>query len=126
MKLKSNRKYVLNAFRDWINDQDLTPYLVIDAEASGVIVPEGYSSSDGRLCLDVSTSMVREFSVTSSALSFKAQFRGQVHTLKIPLIALEYITCKEFNSWVAWFGAFDDNELVEPPMLPSNFKIEDD
>ena len=126
MKLKSNRKYILCAFRDWLNDQNLTPFIVLDAEFSGVDVPSGFIGSDGRLCLDVSTDMVRDFIVTETLLSFRAQFKGSVHTLKIPLAALEFITCKEINSWVAWFGAFDDNDMVQAPALPTKLRLEKD
>ena len=125
MKLTSNRRYLLQAFRDWLNDQGQTPYLIVDAKHPGVVVPDGFAQADGRLCLDVATQMVRNFKLTDTLLTFDAQFKGQVHNLKLPLVALLSIRCKE-TDWSAWFSMFDDNEQVGPPQEPPKFRIEAD
>ena len=125
MKLKSNRKYLLNAFRDWLNEQGKTPFLVADASHSGVEIPPGFAQKDGRICLDISTNMVRSYTVTSSLLTFEAQFKGSVHKLKLPLGSLLAMRCKE-SSWSIWFTVFDNNEHVEPPIEPPKLRIAED
>ena len=37
--MSSNRPYLLRAIYDWISDNDLTPYVLVDAAVEGVRVP---------------------------------------------------------------------------------------
>lgn len=125
MKLKSNRSYLLKAIRDWLNDQGKTPYLIANVEHDGVSVPEGFAMQNNQICLDISTDMVRDFNLVETELSFKAQFKGKVHVIKLPLSSLQAISCKE-NSWGILFSMFDGNDKVDLPKDPPKFKIEDD
>ena len=38
--MTSNRPYLIRAIYDWIVDNDLTPYLLVNAEFVGVEVPQ--------------------------------------------------------------------------------------
>ena len=40
--MTSNRPYLIRALFDWIVDNDLTPHLLVNAEAKGVVVPEQF------------------------------------------------------------------------------------
>ena len=40
MSMTSNRPYLIRAMYDWIVDNELTPYLLVDAEYPGVEVPQ--------------------------------------------------------------------------------------
>jgi len=59
MAMTSTRPYLLRAMYEWMLDNDLTPQLVVDAEADDVHVPRQYVS-DGRIVLNVSPAAVRE------------------------------------------------------------------
>ncbi|MGB2788170.1 MAG: ClpXP protease specificity-enhancing factor SspB, partial [Dokdonella sp.] len=37
--MSSNRPYLLRAMHEWINDNGMTPYMLVDANAPGVHVP---------------------------------------------------------------------------------------
>ena len=126
MKLKSNRTYLLESLRAWLNDQAKTPYLIVDASYDGVNVPAGFAGADGRLCLDISTNMVRNFEIAPTQLSFEAQFKGKVHKLTLPLNAILSITCKELPEWSVWFSVFDGNDQVALPNDPPRFRIAED
>ena len=39
VSMTSNRPYLLRAIYDWISDNDLTPYILVDAGFAGVRVP---------------------------------------------------------------------------------------
>ena len=39
IRMSSNRPYLLRAMYDWISDNGLTPYILVDATAPGVDVP---------------------------------------------------------------------------------------
>ncbi|MEC8082222.1 MAG: ClpXP protease specificity-enhancing factor SspB, partial [Pseudomonadota bacterium] len=52
------RSYLLNATYEWIADNDLTPYLLVDADFEGAVVPREFVN-DGQIVLNISMSAVR-------------------------------------------------------------------
>lgn len=124
MKLASNRQYMITAFRDWLNDQNCTPQIIVDTNVNGVKVPDGFAAQDGRLCLDISSKMVLDYKFDRSCLHFRAQFKGQMHNIVLPLQSILSINCKE-NSWATWFSVFDDNNLVSAPKPPPSLRVEE-
>ena len=53
-KLISTRPYFARALYDWIEDNKLTPYVLVDANAEGTTVPRKYVR-EGRIILNVSS-----------------------------------------------------------------------
>ena len=47
-KMSSNRPYLLRALYEWINDNNLTPYILVDAKQPGVQVPAS-TVKDGKV-----------------------------------------------------------------------------
>ena len=56
--MNSSRPYLIRAMYEWIQDNNLTPYIVIDATHKGAQVPNGYVE-DGRIVLDISPDACR-------------------------------------------------------------------
>ena len=46
--MTSNRPYLLRALYEWINDNNLTPYVLADANAPGIQVPKSAIKSTMR------------------------------------------------------------------------------
>ena len=67
------RPYLLRAIYEWTNDNQLTPYLLVNAEHAGVQVPPGYAN-DGQIVLNVSPSAVRHLHMDTDAVSFEGRF----------------------------------------------------
>ena len=55
----SKRPYLIRAMHEWMTDNGLTPYVVVDAGAQDLLVPERYIS-DGKIVLNVSYSATRD------------------------------------------------------------------
>ena len=51
-KLTSRRPYLIRALYDWVLDNDLTPHLLVAADAPGVDVPRHEFLSRPRFALD--------------------------------------------------------------------------
>ena len=51
MDLTPTKPYLIRAFYEWIMDNDLTPHLMVDAEAEGVQVPAEFVA-DGQNCAE--------------------------------------------------------------------------
>lgn len=84
MPLAGSRPYFIRAVYDWIVDQGLTPYLLVDAEWPGVFVPRGYVE-DGRIVLNIKPSAVRDLLLENEAVSFSARFAGQTEMILAPV-----------------------------------------
>ena len=92
--MTSNQPYLLRAFYEWIVDNDLTPYIVVDATNELVEVPQEFVK-DGQIVLNVSPSACVNFSLDVEGLSFQARFGGQPRRLSMPCEAVMAIYARE-------------------------------
>lgn len=93
-RMTSNRPYLLRAVYEWISDNGLTPYLLIDAKQSGVQVP-AYTIKDGQVVLNVAMRAVSELELGSEKVSFMARFKGVSQQIRIPISAVLAIYAQE-------------------------------
>jgi len=101
----------VRALNDWILDNDLTPYIVVDAGIQGVSVPEDYVTN-GQIILNVSPGAVNDLLIDGDAVGFKARFGGVPMQVYVPIIAIMAIYAKE-NGQGMVFGA--EPGAPEPP-----------
>ncbi|MGH8433420.1 MAG: ClpXP protease specificity-enhancing factor [Pseudomonas sp.] len=106
--MNSSRPYLIRALYEWIVDNDCTPHLLVNAEYSGVQVPQGFAS-DGQIVLNVSPGAVRHLHMDNEAVSFEGRFGGVAHTLYIPAAAVLAIYARENGQGMV----FD----LEPPVV---------
>jgi len=116
MSMTSNKPYFIRALYDWIVDNDLTPYLLVNAEAPGVEVPQEHVSG-GRIVLNVSPSACRGLHMENDRIVFTARFSGQVTQIAVNPGAVLAIYAKE-NGRGMEFGEEYDN-LPTKPSTPS-------
>lgn len=113
-QLTPTRGYMTRAVYDWIEDNKLTPYIVVDATYEGVIVPEDYVR-EGRIILNVSSTAVRGLRIETETLSFSARFGGVAVDLWLPIGALQAIYARE-NGKGLFFER--DGDIQPPPSGP--------
>ena len=112
-----SRPYILRALYEWLLDNDVTPYVLVDATYNNVTVPHQFVQ-DGRIVLNVSPSAVRGLHIDNEALSFNARFSGQPMDVYVPIVAVQAIYSAE-NGEGMGFGmepgvtAYED-EMSEP------------
>ena len=92
--MTSNKSYLVKAFYDWISDNQLTPYIVVDVSVAGVVVPMSYVN-DGQIVLNVSGSAVGSIALNTDAIEFSARFGGKLEHLYVPYGAIAAIYSKE-------------------------------
>ena len=93
-QMTSNQPYLLRAFFDWIVDNDLTPYIVVDATNELVDVPQEFVK-DGQIVLNISPSACVNFYLDKDGLSFQARFSGQPRRISMPCHAVLAIYARE-------------------------------
>jgi len=94
VKMSSNKPYLVRAFYDWISDNDLTPYIVVDVSVYGVLVPMSYVN-DGQIVLNVAASAVGTIALGVEAIEFSARFGGKLEHITVPYGAIAAIYAKE-------------------------------
>ena len=93
-KMSSNKPYIVRAFYDWISDNDLTPYIAVDVNVYGVLVPTAYVA-DGQIVLNIASSAVGTIALGSQAIEFSARFGGKLEHITVPYGAIAAIYAKE-------------------------------
>ncbi len=106
-----SRPYLVRALNDWILDNDMTPYIVVDVDVQGVSVPDDYVTN-GQIILNISPSAVNELLIDLEAISFRARFGGVPMQVYVPVVAVMAIYSKE-NGQGMVFGA--EPGAPEPP-----------
>lgn len=92
--MSSNRPYLLRAIYEWIVDNGLTPYLMVDAVQPGVQVPAS-AVKDGRVVLNIAPRAVAQLELGNREVSFMARFGGVGQSVRVPLPAVLAIYAHE-------------------------------
>ncbi len=110
------KPYLIRALYDWIVDNDLTPYLLVDAERPEVVVPRQYVQ-EGKIILNLKPQAISALSLGNRAIAFDARFGGTPMKIDIPLPAVLALYAKETGRGMV----FEPDEETEesPPTEPS-------
>ena len=116
--MTSQKPYLIRAIHEWLVDNNLTPYLLVDATVDGVQVPHEFIN-DGKIVLNIDPGAVRNYHADNEWISFSARFSGKAMELFIPIYAIQSIYSKENNQ-----GMFfpEEEPSPEPPTSPSPIK----
>ncbi|MBE9561862.1 MAG: ClpXP protease specificity-enhancing factor [Proteobacteria bacterium] len=116
--MTSIQPYLLRAFYDWIVDNGLTPYMLVNAEYKDIVVPQQYVEN-GQIILNVSPTAVENLILDNDLVSFSARFSGQSFSVYVPIMAVLGIYAKEENGQGMFFK---DEKSEKPTPQPSQDK----
>ncbi len=114
--MTSNRPYLVRALYEWITDNGLTPYLLVDAGQPGVRVP-AFAVKDGRVVLNVAARAVSGLQLGNERVDFHARFGGVSHAVSFPIGAVLAIYAQE-NGQGMMFPPEPQAEQADPPPEP--------
>lgn len=115
--MTSNQPYLLRAFFDWIVDNELTPYIVVDARNELAEVPQEFVK-DGQIVLNISPSACVNFYLDKDGLSFQARFGGQPRRISMPCQAVMAIYARENGAGTVF--------ATEDEMMPAAESLSED
>ncbi len=92
--MTSSRPYLLRALYEWITDNGLTPYLVINASVPECRIPPEHIT-DGHIVLNIAYDVVPDLVISNSVVEFTARFSGVKRLIHAPIHAVEAIYAKE-------------------------------
>jgi len=127
--MTSNKPYLIRALNEWIIDNQMTPFLLVDANIEGVEVPQQHIR-DGKIILNIAPGAVQEiaiedewiyFAVQEIAIEdewiyFSARFSGQAFMINVPVNAVLAIYAKENGRGMMFAGdesSLEDNAAVK-------------
>lgn len=90
-----NKPYLLRAIYEWLVDNDCTPFLLVNAERHGVLVPRQFVNPDGQVILNLKPEAIRQLKIENHAVSFSASFSGNIEAIHVPLSAVLALYAKE-------------------------------
>jgi stringent starvation protein B len=92
--MTSNRPYVLRALHEWILDNGMTPYILVNAEIDNVVVPAEYVN-DGKVVLNIAPRAVKDLHMGNDFVTFSARFSGAPFEVFVPQNAVLAIYARE-------------------------------
>mgnify|MGYP001251675105 CR=1 FL=1 len=105
-QMTSNSSYLLRAYYDWISDNLLTPYVVVDTTFPDVHVPTEYIEND-KIVLNILSTAVKSLEITPEAVSFQARFAGVVYDIWLPIRSICSIYAQENGIGFMFGSEFD-------------------
>ena len=92
--MTSSRPYLIRALYEWILENELTPYLLVDAQVQNLRIPTQHVQ-DGKIVLNISPSAIQGLLVGDDNVEFNARFSGKELSLLIPTQAVLAIYAME-------------------------------
>ncbi len=111
--MTSSRPYLIRAIYDWISENDLTPYILVDALAPDLRAPEKYVENN-KIILNLSQGAVHELQIDNDWIMFNARFDGQKMEVTVPTGAVLAIYAKENGRGMV----LENGENVPPTDTP--------
>ena len=100
----------MRALYEWIVDNEMTPYVLVDASIDGVMVPQQFVK-DNQIVLNISPDAVVELSISNESVSFNGRFGGVATDIFAPVAAVVGIYARENGQGMV----FDPEDNLTPP-----------
>lgn len=110
--MTSSRPYLVRALYDWITDNGMTPYLLVDAEKPDVVVPRQFVEN-GKIVLNIGATAVQNLLLGNRLIELDARFSGTPMHVVVPVPAILAIYARENGKGMVFNEA--DHGGDEPP-----------
>ena len=121
MTMTSNKPYLIRAIYDWIVDNELTPYILVNADYPNVQVPQEHVNG-GRIVLNISPKACRGLHLENDRIVFTARFSGQSVQIFVLPAAVLAIYAQENGRGMEFGDEYNDD--LPPPRPPSTTSSE--
>ena len=118
-KLSPSRPYLARAIYEWICDNKLTPYLLVDATYPNTIVPEQFVQ-EGQIVLNIVPHAVHALQISNEDIQFSARFAGVSRNIYVPFAAVLGLYARENGQGLF----FDPNEYSDIQAVEDEVKLE--
>ena len=119
----SKRPYLIKAMIEWINDNNFTPYILVDASVKDVEVPENFIKND-QIILNISYSASNNLNINLKSISFDGRFNGNSTQIFVPFEAILSVYAKETGEGMVFTN--DKNKKIKKDKIikkPPHLKL---
>jgi stringent starvation protein B len=108
-----SQPYLVRAIYEWIVDNALTPYVLVNAEHDATHVPRQYVEN-GKIVLNLGPVAVNDLDMANDYITFNARFGGKAMDVSFPVASVLAIYAKENGQGMV----FNESEGENPPPEP--------
>ena len=109
-----SRPYLLRALYDWVLDNGLTPYILVDAERENLQIPEQFIEN-GKIVFNIAPTAVRNLELGNDWVSLDARFSGTPMRVSVPIMAVLAIYARENGKGMVFTDEEGGDEPPPPP-----------
>jgi stringent starvation protein B len=102
---------------EWILDNNLTPYIIVNTTSPDTKVPPGHAEN-GKIVLNVSPTAIRNLSITNERLEFDGRFGGSAFHVSAPVGAVLAVYAKESGQGMAFEAEPAGGDATPPEPTP--------
>ena len=115
------KPYLIRALYQWINDNELTPYVLVDATAKNALLPMDYVEN-GKIVLNIRPKSIDNLTMGNEFIEFSASFSGTPMEILFPVNAVMGIFAKENNEGM-FFDRQDGDNTPPPENRKANLRV---
>ncbi|MCG6886171.1 MAG: ClpXP protease specificity-enhancing factor [Proteobacteria bacterium] len=108
--MSPSQPYLVRAIYEWIVDNDLTPYVLVNAETEEARVPSQYIEN-GKIVLNLGPIAVNNLDMGNEYINFNARFGGKAMDVSFPVATVLAIYAKENGQGMV----FNEQDGDNPP-----------
>jgi stringent starvation protein B len=108
------KPYLIRSIYQWIIDNNLTPYLLVDAENKDAVLPLQFVD-DGKIVLNIRPAAVDALSLGNELIEFNARFSGKPMYVVAPIVAVMAIYAKENGKGMVFNPDDEETDNTPPP-----------
>ena len=113
--MSSSQPYLVRGIYDWIIDNGMTPYLLVNAENDYAMIPRDFVE-DGKIVFNINPSAITDLQLGNDYIMFNARFSGKAMEVSVPIVSVLAIYARENGQGMM----FDENTSNLTPTPPKN------
>lgn len=114
--------YLIRAWHEWMQDNGLTPYLLVKVDER-VSVPPAHVQG-GEIVLNIGTDATGSLNIGNETISFQARFSGKVHNISVPADCVASIFARETGQGMGFdmYDVTDDDAVFDSSADASSYR----
>jgi stringent starvation protein B len=108
MSMTPSQPYLVRAIYEWIVDNELTPYVLVNAKNDASHLPRQFVEN-GKIVLNLGPVAVNDLEMANDYIAFNARFSGKAMNVSFPVSNVLAIYAKENGQGMVFNESDDEN-----------------